>query len=157
MLPLPSDEERQLFLQRALRPYWIAFSVEEVELTQAILRMRWTTHLTLIGLTLGFWLIVPLLSGISRTQLTTFLLVVDWEGRITKQAVRCDHCQGRRWVKRRPFWGRSSFLCDNCAVRVRYRPQFEELQDLLEAGVIAKEELDRKEQDLLIKFRRDFP
>ena len=81
-------EQRQEILQLEIRKYVSrGYTVQSVSGTQAVLskkkKIRLLTHIILSLLTVGFWLIIPLIQIINRKQ-STVLLAVDPLGNVRK-------------------------------------------------------------------------
>jgi hypothetical protein len=81
-------EQRQAILQNEIRDYVSrGYSVQSVTSTQAVLskrkKVKVITHLFLAFVTVGFWLIIPLIQIINRKQYTV-ILTVDSFGKLIK-------------------------------------------------------------------------
>lgn len=81
-------EQRQEILQIEIRKHvGRGYTVQSVSGTQAVLskkkKIRLVTHIILSLLTVGFWLIIPLIQIINRKQ-STILLSVDPFGNVRK-------------------------------------------------------------------------
>jgi hypothetical protein len=83
-----SLEKRQAILQTEIGKYVTrGYVVQSVSGTQAVLsrkkKIRVVTHIILALLTVGFWLIIPLIQIINRKQ-STLLLTIDPLGNVRK-------------------------------------------------------------------------
>lgn len=79
-------ERRQEILQIEIRKYVSrGYTVQSASGTQAVLskkkKIRVVTHIVLALLTVGFWLIIPLIQIINRKQ-STLLVTIDQLGNV---------------------------------------------------------------------------